>query len=197
MLVAPAKPPEPAWTPVMGAEVLFEPITRGMLIRARRAARAASQAEAPDGATPLTSIDMLEEMGDALSRALITEGAKDWRAVAVQQFADGEPVLDADEQPVFEPLPFSAENLALVLSDPVTFEAFDAAYVVPFMLKERERAEPGNGSAASPSGTGEAATQGNATATSPAKRQTGGGARRASTSSKSRATKPKKTSGGS
>ncbi|MBB3691453.1 hypothetical protein [Sphingomonas sp. BK580] len=200
MLIANRAAPAPAWTPVMGAEVLFAPITRTMLIRARRAARAASQAELAemvDGAEPMSAIDMIEEMGDAMTRALILEGAKDWRDVFVTATGeDGAPLLVAGE-PVFDLLPFSAENLALVLSDPLAVDAFEEAYVTPFVMRERQRAEPGNGSAASPSGIGEAATRGSAFAISPAKPARAGGARRAPTSSRSRRAKPKRTSGAS
>ena len=197
MLIAPTRAPVAAWTPVMGAEVLFEPITRTTLIRARRAARAASQAEPVDGTEPVSAIDLIEEMGDAMTRALIIEGVKDWRHVFVAALDDaGEPLLNEGE-PVYDLLPFSAENLALLLSDPLAVDAFEEAYVMPFVTRERQRAEPGNGFAASPNGIGEAATQDNVFATSPAKPKRGGGARRARTSSTSRRAKPKKTSGAS
>lgn len=190
------KPRGEEWTPVMGASVLFAPIDRPMLMRARRATRAVSVAEADDDGT--SAIDMLEEMGDAMSRALITEGTQGWRDVASQQFDDaGEPVLTAGGNPVFDLLPFTPENLAIVLSDPVTFEAFDAAYVVPFVTAEREREEPGNASAASPNGTGAAATQDSDTASKPAPRKRGGAVTNARTSSRNRKPRPKKVSGAS
>jgi hypothetical protein len=181
------KPQGAAWTPVMGAEVLFAPIDRSMLMRARRAARNVSAAEADDDGT--SAIDMLEEMGDAMSRALITEGAQDWRGVCL--------MADEGDEGTGEPLPFSADNLAMALADPVTFEAFDAAYVVPFVTAEREREEPGNAFAASQPGTGGAATQGSDTASKPAPRKRGGAATSARTLSKNRRPRPKKASGAS
>lgn len=200
MLIANRAAPAPAWTPVMGAEVFFEPITRTMLIRARRALRAASQAELAEtveGAEPMSAIDMIEEMGDAMTRALIMEGVKDWRDVFVAAVDDaGEPLL-IEGDPVFDLLPFSPENLALVLSDPIAVDAFEEAYITPFVMRERQRAEPGNGSAASPSGIGEAATRGSVSATSRAKPPRGAAARRAPTSSTSPRAKRKKTSGAS
>lgn len=181
------KPKGEAWTPVMGAEVLFAPIDRPMLMRARRAARAVSAADTDDDGT--SAIDMLEEMGDAMSRALITEGAQDWRGVCL--------MADEGDDGAGEPLQFSAENLAMALADPVTFEAFDAAYVVPFVTAEREREEPGNAFAASPNGTGAAATQDSDTVSKPAPRKRGGAATNALTSSKNRRPRPKKASGAS
>jgi hypothetical protein len=181
------KPKGDAWTPVMGAEVLFAPIDRPMLMRARRAARAVSAAEADDDGT--SAIDMLEEMGDAMSRALIVEGVRDWRGVCLM--AD-----DADSG-VGEDLPFSAESLAMALADPVTFEAFDAAYVVPFVTAERERAEPGNAFAASQNGTGAAATPDSDIASKPARPTRGVGATSARTSPTNRKPRRKKASGAS
>jgi hypothetical protein len=181
------KPKGDEWTPVMGAEVLFAPVDRPMLMRARRAARAVSAADTDDDGT--SAIDMLEEMGDAMSRALIVEGARDWRGVCL--------MADEGDEGVGEPLPFSAENLAMALADPVTFEAFDAAYVVPFVTAEREREEPGNAFAASPSGIGAAAMQDSDTASKRAPRKRGGAATGAPTLSKNRRPRPKKASGAS
>lgn len=197
MLVA-RRPAGETWTPVMGAKVLFAPIDRPMMMRARRAARETSLEDTLGDAEPLSALDMLDEMGDAMSRALITEGAKDWQEVVLQRLDDdGVPVLDDDENPIFDGLAFSAENLALVLSDPVAFEAFDAAYVVPFVMRERERAEPGNGSSASPGGTGGAAMPASNTASKAARPRQGGGAKSARTSRTSRKPRPRKASGGS
>jgi len=179
------KPKGDVWTPVMGAEVLFAPIDRPMLMRARRAARAVSIAEPDDDGT--SAIDMLEEMGDAMSRALIAEGVRDWRGVCV--------MADESDEGAGEVLEFSADNLAMALADPVTFEAFDAAYVIPFVQREREREEPGNAFAASPNGIGAAAMPDSDTASKPAPRKRGGAATNARTSSKSRRPRPKKASG--
>lgn len=178
------KPQEPAWTPVLGAEVLFAPIDRAMLIRARRAAREAANSEADD---ERPTIDLLDEIGDAMSRALIMEGVKDWRGVCL--------MADDRDDGTGTDLPFSAENLLLVLADPVTFEAFDDAYVVPFVTRERQRGEPGNVSAASPNGTGEAAMPDSDTASFPVPPQADAGAQPAPTSSTKRGRRRKKGSG--
>lgn len=165
------KPAGPTWTAVLGAEVLFAPISRPMFRKARRDAIEALGAG--------TDLD-LEELGDAFSLALIFAGVLDWRGVCAM--ADGEDSGPGEE------LPFSAENLAAAMSDALTFEAFDSAYVRPFIMQERERKAPGNGSAASPSGIGEAATGGKTTAGNRAARRSSA-AKRARTGS----TKPKAT----
>lgn len=163
MLIA-RRPAGPAWKPVMGARMLFAPIDRVMLRRARKAALAALGRDEHEGAVQASAAEQLEELGDALSLALITAGLQDWQDVQEQLLGeDGEPVLEEGE-PVFRDLPFTVENVAIVLSDPITFEAVDAAYVVPFAGRERAK----NGSAASPTGTGEAATPAADTASSPA-----------------------------
>lgn len=202
MLVAPRKPrsPDGEWKTVLGAQFLFAPIDRPMLMRARRAAREASQIEGDEEAAGalIDPIAAIEEMGDAMSRALIMDGTKGWRDVGIAKLDDdGEPERDEEGEPIFDLLPFTADNLALVLSDPVTFEAIDNEYVVPFVLRERERAAPGNVFSASPNGTGGAETPGNGTATSPAKPSRAGGARSAPTSLRKPAPRRKKKSGGS
>ncbi len=188
MLVACAPQPEADWTPVMGAEVQFRPIDRGMLRRARRAAVAA----VGGGAATESDADVdeqLAELGDALSYALISEGIVDWRGVAVEVAEDGNTST--------APLDCTPDAIRLVLSDPLTFEAFDQAYVVPFVTRERERAAPGNGSAASPSGTGEAAMPASAIASSRAQRRKATGAKNAPTSPRKRGQRPKRASGAS
>lgn len=190
MLVAPRQPSGPEWKPVMGGEVLFDPIDRPMMRRARRAALAKLKRD-PGDESDASPAEQLEELGDALSEALILSGARDWRNVASQVFdAENKPVL-VDGKPVFEPLPFTAENLALSLSDPIIFDAFDAVYVMPFASRERAK----NGSAASPSGIGAAATQGSDTANSPVEANTTDGAKAARTPSKPPRTRKKKGSG--
>lgn len=198
MLIVPAQAPSAQWTPVMGGEVLFDPIDRAMLIRARRAARAA-QADAGDeqsDADTVDPLDLIEMLGAAFSVALIMEGARDWRNVGTQRLDDnGDPVLDDNGTPIFDPLPFSIEALALALTDPIVFEAFDAAYVVPFVARERERAEPGNVSPASPTGIGEAEMLASDIASSAAKPGTEADATPAPTSKASRKRKPKRPFG--
>ncbi|MBW6523436.1 hypothetical protein KZ810_07985 [Sphingomonas sp. RHCKR47] len=164
MLIISTKPTEPEWTPVLGAEVLFAPIDRAAVLRARHAARAVSQAEPED--SDRSTIDLLDDMGTAVSHALIIAGARDWRGVATQRFDnEGEPVLE-DGEPVFDDLPFTPENLDAALSDAITFDAFDEAYVRPFWQRERERKAPGKGSPRSPRGTGTKARKVRTTATS-------------------------------
>lgn len=198
MLVVPAAAPVAVWTPVMGGSVLFDPIDRAMLIRARRAAREAHAANGDDQpeADTIDPLDLVEMLGAAFSVALIMEGARDWRDVGAQRLDDDGAAILEDGEPVFDPLDFSKAALRLALTDPIVFEAFDTAYVVPFVTRERERAEPGNGSAASPSGTGEAATPVSDTASSPATQPTAADATAAPTSSTNPAPKRKKRSGG-
>lgn len=157
MLVLPSKAAEPAWTPVLGGEVLFAPITRDMVRLARRAARDLSQAEPDD--SERSPLDMLEDLGDAFSHALIVAGAKDWRGVTTPRLDEaGEPML-SDGEPVYDDLAFTSEALALALTDSVVFDAFDAAYVRPFVERERKREAPGKGSPRSPDTTGATETQ--------------------------------------
>lgn len=191
MIVRPVAPKD-EWISVMGGEVLFAPIDRPMVLRARRKVREVSQ----DADEDVDALDVLDLMGDAMSRALITEGVKDWRGVFQQRLGeDGQPIVDGDGKPVFDPLPFSAEMLAAALSDPVTFDAFDAAYVVPYVMRERERAAPGNGSPASPNGIGEAGTPASGTAISRASRRKAGAVQNARTSKTRPKPKRKKASG--
>ncbi len=204
MLVAPSQAPAPAWSDVLGAGFLFDPITRTMLIRARRAGREVSQAQAEEalaGGEAMPPLELIEELGDAVSRVLITLGLKDWRDVFVAALdGAGEPIVDGAGDPVFDLLPFSPENVAILLADPVIFEALDAAYVVPFIVRERERAAPGNVFAVSPSGTGEAAMPVSDTASSPAPaapRAVAPAVKRARTSSTTRKPRKKRTSGAS
>lgn len=163
MLVVSKRAEGPAWLSVMGAQVLFAPIDRKMMRAARRAAvkalRGEDAAEA-DEAGDAPASEQLEELGDALSVALILAGALDWKDVC--RMADGE------DTSAGEPLPFSRENLEHALSDPLIFDAFDRAYVMPFVMRERETAAPGNGSAALSSGTSPQVIEGQTTAASPA-----------------------------
>ncbi|MFZ3484211.1 hypothetical protein [Sphingomonas sp. 3-13AW] len=186
MLVVQKKAEGPAWVPVMGCQVLFAPVDRKMMRAARRAAIKAIRGQEPEEgeeAADAPPAEQLEELGDALSVALILAGARDWKDVCLMAGPD-------DEGPG-EPLPFSRENLEYALSDPLTFEAFDQAYVMPFVQRERTK----NVSAASHLGTGEAAMPVNDTASSPAKRAKRGGASSARTGSKSRTPRKRKVSG--
>lgn len=186
MIVAtPAVGPE--WTRVLGGEVLFAPIDRAMMRRARRAALAALDREDEAGADERSPGDQLDELGDALSYQLIIAGAQDWRDV--EQALPGE-----NGETVFEPVAFSRELLLLALSDPITFDAFDAAYVVPYATRERERAAPGKGSPLSQDGTGTKAQAEQTIATSPAP-ASAADVTSAPTGSTKRKLTPKKTSG--
>ena len=159
MLIVSTKPAEPEWTPVMGASVLFAPIDRTMVLRAKRAVRDVAAAEPQDSTR--SSADLIEEMGDALSRVLILEGARDWRDVVSETEGDNGAVTS-------EPLAFSRETLERAIADPITFDAFDAAYVQPFLARERQREAPGKDSPRSPDGTGTKEQEVQTIATSPA-----------------------------
>jgi hypothetical protein len=186
MLVVSKKADGPAWVPVMGAQVLFDPIDRKMMRTARRAAIKATrgeEVEEGEDAADAPASEQLEELGDALSVALILAGARDWKDVYL--------MAGPEDEGAGEPLPFSRENLEHALSDPITFDAFDAAYVMPFVTRERTK----NVSAASQNGTGEAAMPVNDTASSPAEGAKAGGASSARTGSTSRTPRKRKVSG--
>lgn len=196
MLIAHQHQAEPAWVPVMGASVLFAPITRPMLRRARRAALDSLDIEGAEGGEARSVAEQMEELGDALSFALIVAGALDWRDVAQAVLDEnGEPVSDEDGEPAFDALPFTAANLRTVLSDALAFEAFDAAYVIPYVQRERERAAPGKGLSPSPNGISTPVTQEPITAGSPAPLAKATDAENAPTSSTKRKRKLKKPSG--
>lgn len=195
MLVAQKPQTEAVWTPVMGASVLFAPITRPMLRRARRAALEALGVDGAEGGEARSVEEQMEELGDALSYALIIAGAQDWNEVGLQSVDQaGNPATGPDGQPVFEAMPFSTANLAALIADPLTFEAFDAAYVIPFVQRERERAAPGKGSPLSQNGTGTKAKAAADTVASPA-RARAASAKSARTSSTKRRPRAKKPSG--
>ncbi len=187
MLVAQKAQTEPVWTPVMGASVLFAPITRPMLRRARRAALEALGVEGTDGGETATVAEQMEELGDALSHALIMAGAQNWRDVCMM-------AGDDDTGPGVA-LDCTPENKAMLLADALTFEAFDAAYVVPYVQRERERAAPGKESSPSQDGISTQATGEPTTAGSPAPLATATDAPSARTSFTKRKRKPRKTSG--
>lgn len=173
----------PAWASVVGGRVLFAPIDRALVRRARRAAiKALGRDEhGPEaGGDAEDVVVQLEDLGDALSHAMILEGALDWEG-GEQRLEDGSCV----------PLPFSREALSDMLADPVYFDALDAAYVVPYAMREREK----NVSAVSPTGTGEAETPASDTASKAATPTTPAVAPPARTGRKPRAPKKQKASG--
>jgi hypothetical protein len=182
MLVA-RRPAGPEWKTLMGAQVQFAPIDRAGLRRARRAALAVLGRDEHEGSEAASAEEQMAELGDALSHALLMQGITDWKNVCL--------MADGDDAGPGEVLECTDENKALVLSDPLTFEAFDAAYVIPFVVRERAK----NAFAASPSGIGAAATEANGTAASPAKPAPKGGAKNAPTGRKPRRTKTPKSSG--
>lgn len=172
---------EPEWKPVVGGEILFAPIDRALVRRARRAALKALDRD-PHGPAEGEADDVvlqLEDLGDALSVAMILEGALDWKGAMRQE--DGK----------FVPLPFSRESLNHMLADPVYFDAIDAVYVMPYVQREREK----NDSAASPNGTGEVATPGSGTASTVALPKAKAGAKRVPTGRKPRKQTKAKASG--
>jgi hypothetical protein len=195
MLIAQRSQPEPFWRPVMGATVLFDPITRPMLRRARRVALEVLGREGA-GASENESIEeQMADLGDALSHALIMAGARDWKDVGRAVVNEhGEPVL-IDGEPQFDALEFTTANLATVLADPLAFEAFDTAYVIPFVQAERERAAPGKESSPSQDGISTKAMQDTTIVGSPAAPATATDASSARTSPTKRERKPRKPSG--
>lgn len=137
-------------------EVLFAPIGMIALRAARRAAgEVYSEVDEAGEDAPLTP-DLLERAGDALSRALLIAGIKDWKGVGV---ADA-PVL------------VTPERVEIFLRDPGRFEKLDAAYVRPFVMRELEK----NGLSLSPNGISAAGAK--PTAKASAKPKSTGAARR-------------------
>jgi hypothetical protein len=167
----------------MGAQVQFAPIDRAGLRRARRAALAVLGRDEHEGSDAASAEEQMAELGDALSHALLMQGITDWKDVCL--------MVDGDDAGPGEVLECTDENKALVLSDPLTFEAFDAAYVIPFVVRERAK----NAFAASPSGSGEAAIEASDTASSPANLAPMDGAASARTAPARRKTKRPKSSG--
>jgi hypothetical protein len=176
----------PQTIPVLGTAVTFAPITRQMMRRARRAAlKALARPEDGDDAAAAAPIEeQLEELGDELSFALLLEGILAWgEGVVIEVEEDGEVVS--------RPLDCTPENKALLLSDPVYFDAFDGAYVVPFATRERAK----NGLAGSPNTISGMATPAQIIATpSAAGPSDAKSARTGSTRSKTRKSKKRSTS---
>lgn len=137
MIIA-QKPAEGPFTlNIMGGDFTFTPITRPMVMRARRAASEAATAAdtSDDGA-------FLDDVGDSVSRALLMEGLIGWEhgsaAVPAGDDEQGEDIAEADGVR-YRILPYSPENKALLLSDAMIFDAFDTAYVLPFVTRERAK----------------------------------------------------------
>ncbi|MGI4879906.1 MAG: hypothetical protein ACRYG4_20720 [Janthinobacterium lividum] len=152
-----------------GVRVRFAPIG----IKAVRAGRAAVRAAFAEAA------EDMEGAGDAMSLELLRRGIVEWEGIGN---ADGEPVTA------------SPAMIELFLADPDSYEAADAAYVLPWARRDAEK----NVSAPSPSGTSAGAMPGSDTATSHADGANTGGAKAAKKPSRartsptnSRPTKPK------
>lgn len=136
---------------VAAVRVQFAPIGRIALRAARRAAgEVYREADLPEGDDAPLSTELLEAAGDALSDALLMAGIIAWEGVG-----------DADGVSA----PVTPDNVRLFLADPLRFEALDAAYVRPFILKELEK----NGSSPLPNGISAGATPEKAIAGSSAK----------------------------
>jgi hypothetical protein len=132
---------QPEWVEIMaGVRILFAAIDMKAVRAARRAAGLVLDEDAE-------SVEVRDEAADVLSGELIRRGILDWSGVG-----------DVDGKPV----PVTPENIAQLLSDPMAYEACEAAYVGPYILRRAE----GNVSSAGPTGTGPAATRAKNTARS-------------------------------
>lgn len=181
---------ENEWHEVLpGIRVLFRPIGR----KAWRAAQKAAAGVMRDGGELQERDELLEDVGDELSYALLYRGIVDWEGVVgdddqpvaptpdVPRLVDGKPASGSDGE-----LLVDRGTISAFLSDPIVFRACDRAYVMPFITRQREK----NGSSASPDGTGEAETQAAATASSRAAGAKGPVAKNVRTRSRSRRAKP-------
>lgn len=140
MLIASKHDGQPFTLAVMGANFTFTPITRPMIMRARRAARPVL-AEAAGGE------DALDEFGSAVSQSLITEGLIGWEGVALPLAEGEECEIPVEVEGVrYRQLDCTPENKALLLADAVIFDALDTAYVAPFVTRERAKNAPAGSS---------------------------------------------------
>jgi hypothetical protein len=165
MLIASKNDGAPFTLAVMGASFTFTPITRPMIMRARRMARPVlADSEGGD--------DLLDEFGSAVSHSLLMEGMIGWGDVAlpVAEGEDAEGTIGVDGQP-YRLLDCTPENKALLFADPVVFDALDAAYVAPFVTRTRELAK--NAPAGSSDGISSRVTPAPDTAASPAAGESG------------------------
>lgn len=159
--------------------VRFAPVTPGMKRRAKHAAGKAL------GDADIKAMDVLElaDIGDVFSRELLRLAIVEWDGVGD---ADGNPVEITP--PLDERLKTSDKadrptgTIDLFLAHDEMFEAADRLYVMPIVDRDREK----NASAASPSGTGEAATRAKTIARSAAARKPKAGAKHAPTAQTSR-----------
>jgi hypothetical protein len=142
--------PGPEWLTLIPAAGKV-PAVRGQFAPASRSMKRRAQHEARkgiDGATvDLLDVCDLADIGDAFSRSLIRQALLAWEGIG-----------DVDGKPI----EVTPEAVELFLADERLFEAADALYVMPIVLRDREK----NGYAASPNGTGKAATPAKDTARS-------------------------------
>jgi hypothetical protein len=138
---------QPEWVEIMaGVRVLFAAIDMKAVRAARRAAGLVLDGDAEN-------LEVRDEAADVLSGELIRRGILDWSGVG-----------DVDGKSVS----VTPENIGLLLSDPMAYEACEAAYVAPYIMRRTE----GNVSSAGPTGTGPAATRAKNTVRSPAAKKT-------------------------
>lgn len=163
---------KPEWTEVLpGVRILFTPITRVAIKAARRkVAELLRESEVANGGAEI------DEIGDVLSAELMQRGILDWEGVG-----DAEGVVT----------PVTPANVALLLADPIAFEAIERAYITPWVMQSAEK----NGLSASPNGIGEAATGAADTASSAADATMAPAATPARTRSKRSEVKPANASG--
>lgn len=178
------RPKGPEWKPVLGARFRFEPITPTMVKRARRLARESvgSLAAGEDDASVAEGLDAL---GAAFSHQLLIAGVSGWEDVVLMP--------DEGASDGGEALAFSVEHLTMLLADVPTFEALEAAYVIPYATREREK----NASSPSPNGTGAGATPETNIASSRVRPKRESGAGRARTAKTSRRRTQARKSGAS
>ena len=137
MIIAQKPATGPVTLHVLGIPFTFAPITRLMVLRARRAASGTS-------VSPDDRASVLDEVGAAVSHALMMEGLIGWdQGSAALPVADGHDLEGAeiveDEGVRYRILPYSEESNALPLADPIIFDAFDTADVTPFVTRERAK----------------------------------------------------------
>ena len=135
---------EPEWLELIPAaddkpalRGLFAPIDRAAAKAAQRALRAAL-AEDPTA---------VEAASEAMSEELIRLGLRDWDGLGDAKSKD-------------KPIPFTPENLARFLADPILFAAADEVYAAPYKARVAEK----NGYSPSRTGTSGARTAAKRTA---------------------------------
>ena len=181
---------EPRWEELIPArgdhppvKVLFPPQPSE---KALRKARDATRAVLGAGGS-----DAMMDAGDAFSREIIRWSILDWSGIGLD---DDEPVAPTHDTEVDD----GAGNVTIVagtitafLAEPRLVEAADRAFVIPWTRRDAEK----NGYALSSGGTSGRATQGEGTASLPARRPRRAGAKSARTSSKPRRPTKAKPSG--